>query len=417
MANDILTAKNAPGVTAKLIAGHLKEKAAFCKTISKEGESVWDEKTKSASPGDTIYVKVPPIMEVVEDNLDITSAIKDIKDQKVALTLDKTFTVPFEMTSLETAYDKPIKFWNDEYVEPAVTAIAAHMDKWALEKAARYTANLVGTAGTQPGAIRTFLQARQKMVEHLVPQDGKHFCLINPATNTETVDVRKGLFHKSDLISKQYEMGYIGTGEGFNYLEGNLLPSFTNGADVTGIAVEASVVTIANGMSTLGVDGLTTGATITAGTSFTISGVYDVHPVTKQAYTYLKQFTVLADAVENGSNQTTLTISPAIYYTTTDPRQNVSAAPVDETGTLTFFGSASTAYAQNLAFHKDAFRLATRKLLQPTNEEFAAEYTQDGISVSAIRFFDGKTRKSIMRFDVLAGLAAVRPEWACRITG
>jgi hypothetical protein len=56
-------------------------------------------------------------MEVVEDNLDITSAIKEIKEQKVALTLDKTFTVPFEMTSLEAAYDKPIKYWNDEFVE------------------------------------------------------------------------------------------------------------------------------------------------------------------------------------------------------------------------------------------------------------------------------------------------------------
>lgn len=417
MANDILTAKNAPGVTAKLIAAHLSEKAMFCKSISKENESTWDEQSKAASPGDTIYVKVPETMEVVEDNLDITSAIKDVKDRKAALTLDKTFTVPFEMTSLETAYDKPIKYWNDAFVEPAVTAIAAHMDKWALEKAARYTAQLVGTAGTQPGAIRTFLQARERLVKSLCPMDSKVFCMIDPATNTETVDARKGLFQKSDLIAKQYEMGYIGTGEGFNYIEGNLLPTFTNGADVTGIAVEASVVAISNGMSTLGVDGVATGATITKGTVFTIAGVYDVHPITKQTLTNLKQFTVLADAAENGSNQATLSISPSIYYTTTDPRQNVSAAPVDETGTLTFFGAASTAYAQNLAFHKDAFRLATRKLYLPTNEEFSAEYTQDGISVSAVRFFDGKTRKNIMRFDVLAGLAAVRPEWAVRISG
>jgi hypothetical protein len=255
------------------------------------------------------------------------------------------------------------------------------------------------------------------MVEQLAPTDSKNFCMINPATNTETVDVRKGLFHKSDLISKQYEMGYIGTGEGFNYMEGNLLPSFTNGADVTGVTVEASVVTIANGMSTLGVDGLTTGQTITAGTVFTISGVYDVHPLTKQQYPHLKQFTVLADAAENGSNQATLTISPAIYYTSTDPRQNVSAAPVDETGALVFFGAASTAYAQNLAFHKDAFRLATVPLYLPKNEEFAAQETIDGITVSVIRGFDIRTRESIMRFDLLAGLAAVRPEWACRVTG
>src|SRR5574343_1334027 len=190
MANDILTAKNAPGVTAKLVAAHLAEKAMFCKSISKEPESTWDGMSESASPGDTIYVKVPETMEVVEDNLDITSNIKDIKQRKAALTLDKTFTVPFEMTSLESAYDKPIKYWNDEFVEPAVNAIAAHMDKWALEKAARYTANLVGTAGTQPGAILTCLQGLQKLVENLCPTDNKDFCMINPATNTATVDAR-----------------------------------------------------------------------------------------------------------------------------------------------------------------------------------------------------------------------------------
>lgn len=416
MANEILTAKNAPGVTSKLSAANLAEKALFCKSISKEDSSTWTNQYQSSSTGDTIYVK-RPTQFTVGTSLDITSTIEDVKQTKVALTLDKVGTVSLKMSSLEMAYDKPIKYWNDEFIDPAMNALAADLDEWALEKAARYTNNLVGTAGTQPGAIRTFLQARQKLVEGLCPLDSKAFMMINPATNTETVDARKGLFQKSDLIAKQYEMGYIGTGEGFNYMEGNLLPTFTNGADVTGIAVEASVVTIANGMSTLGVDGLTTAATITKGTVFTIAGVFDVHPLTKQTLPTLKQFTVLADAVENGSNQAILSISPAIYYTSGDSRQNVSAAPVDETGTLTFFGAASTAYAQNLGYHRDAFRLATAPLHIPNNAEFASRSTVDGISVAVVRAFDIKTREDIMRFDLLAGLAAVRPEWAVRVTG
>lgn len=416
MANDILTAKNAPGITSKLSAANIAEKALFCKTISKEDPSTWGKQYESSAPGDTIYVK-KPAQFLEKTNLDITSDIQDVKDTKVALTLDKVGSVALSMTSLEMAYDKPIKYWNDEYIEPAMNTLAAGLDKWALEKATRYTSNLVGTAGTTPGAVRTFLQARQRLVENLCPLDTKAYMMINPTTNVETVDARKGLFQKSDAIAKQYEMGYIGTGEGFNYMEGNLLPTFTNGADVTGVAVEASVVAISNGMTTLGVDGVATSATITKGTVFTIAGVYDVHPLTKQTLPTLKQFTVLADAAENGSNQATLSISPAIYYTATDPRQNVSAAPVDETGTLTFFGAASTAYAQNLGYHKDAFRLATVPLVLPTNEEFASRSTVDGISVSVVRGFDIRTREEIMRFDLLAGLAAVRPEWAVRVTG
>lgn len=415
MANDILTAKNAPGVTSKLSAANVQEKALFCKSISKEDSSLWSEAYKSASPGDTIYVK-RPTQFTVGSSLDITSSIQDVKETKVPLVLNKVGSVAIKFSSLEQAYDKPIKFWNDEFIEPAMISLAADLDKWALDLAASQTHNLVGTAGTQPGSIRGFLQARQKLVENDCPLDNKAFFMINPATNTETVDARKGLFQKSDLIAKQYEMGYIGTGEGFNYMEGNLLPTYTNGVDVTGIAVEASVVAITNGMSTLGVDGVTTGATITKGSNFTIAGVYDVHPITKQVLPTLKQFTVTANAVENGSNQAILSISPAIYYTA-DGRQNVSAAPVDETGTLTFFGLASTAYAQNLGFHKEAFRLATVPLHIPKNQEFASQSTVDGITISVVRGFDIRTREEIMRFDLLAGLAAVREEWAVRYTG
>ena len=413
MANDILTAKNAPGVTAKLSAANILEKALFCKSISKEDSSLWSDAYKSSSPGDTIYVK-RPAQFTVGSSLDITSAIQDIKDTKVALTLDKVATTAIKMSSLEIAYDKPIKYWNDNYVEPVMAALAGNLDTWALEKAARYTNNLVGTAGTQPGAIRGFLNARQKLVENDAPLDNKAFFFINPATNTETVDVRKGLFNKSSLISDNYEWGYIGTGEGFNYMEGNFLPTFTNGVDVAA-TVEASVVTIANGMTTLGLGDVTSGATIKVGSVFTIANVYDVHPITKAALPTLKQFSVLASVTEASGNEVTISISPAIYYTA-DGRQNVSAIPVDEAA-VTFFGAASTAYQQNLGCHKEAFRLATVPLHLPKNQEFAAQETIDGITVSVVRGFDIRTREEILRFDLLAGLAAVRPEWAVRYAG
>lgn len=416
MANLILTAKNAPGVTAKLVAAHLKEKAKFIKSIAKEDDAQFREQYKHANPGDTVYVKKPTRFKV-GSNLDITSNIQDIKEEKVPLQLDKLANVAFKMNSLETAYDKPVKYWNDNFVEPAMNALAAEMDKWALEKAARFTANLVGTAGVQSGSILQFLQAGQKIYENLAPEDDKLYAMINPATNTATVDARKGLFQSSSEIAKQYGNGYIGQGEGFTYLRSNLLPTFTNGADVSGIAVEASVVAISNGMETLGVDGVTSGATVTKGTSFTIAGVYDVHPLTKQVLPTLKQFTVTADVTETSGNSVILSISPAIFYDSTDPRQNVSAAPVDETGTLTFFGNASTAYAQNLCFHKEAFRFVSVPLYLPKNMDFAAQEMVDGIAVRALRGFDIKTSESIMRFDILGGLACVRPEWACRAAG
>ena len=414
MSNEVLTAKNAPGVTAKLVAAHLKEKAKFVSSISKEDSAQFSAAYKSAQPDDTIFVKKPTKF-TTGSSLDVSSSKQDVKQEKVALELDILRNVAFEMTSLETAYDKPIKYWNDEFVEPAMNALAAEIDSVCLEKATRYTSNLVGTAGTQPGNVRGFLEAGQKLFENLAPEDEGHFACMNPATNTEFGDNIKALFHNEE-IAKTFGRGYVGSGQGFDYMRSNLLPTFTNGADVTGIAVENTVVTIANGMSTLGVDGVTSSATITAGTNFTIAGVFDVHPLTKQALPSLKRFTVLADVTEVAANSVIMSISPAIFYTPGDSRQNVSAAPADEAA-LVFFGAASTAYAQNLAYHKDAFRFVSVPLYLPEGEDFAAQETVDGISVRAIRYFDGDTSVSSMRFDVLAGLAPVRPEWACRYTG
>ena len=205
------------------------------------------------------------------------------------------------------------------------------------------------------------------------------------------------------------------TADGFTYLENQLFPTHTNGADVI-FSVEADVVTIVNGMSTLGIDGVTSGATIKAGTKFTIAGVYDIHPITKVAYPYLKQFTVTADVTETASNQVTLAIKPSIYYTTTDSRQNVSTAPLDEGVCTVLTGSASTGYTHNLAYHPSAFRFVSVPLVKPDGMDMIGQETVDGMTIRVLRDYDILTDKMIMRLDFLGGFSVVRPEWGCVIT-
>jgi len=410
MVNAVLTAKNAPGVTAKLVAAHLKEKAKFIRSISKESDTTWSDQYKSANPGDTIYVKKPARM-TVGSNIDVTSTIQDLLEEKIPLVLNKVANVAFKMNSLETAYDRPIKYWNDAFVEPAMNALSAEMDKWALSTAATGVANLVGTAGTQAGAILGFLQGAQKIYENVAPEGSDMFGMINPATNTATVDARKGLFQKSDRIAEQYDRGYIGQGEGFEYMRSNLLPTLTNGTATGAHTVTTTSVT---GATTLAVTGTGT-QTITAGTVISIAGFKEVHPITKQAYAYDKQFVVTANATAVAGAYT-LSISPAIYGPTSGSLQNISALPTS-TSVVTIFGVASTAYAQNLLYHPDAFRFVSIPLYTPKNRDFAASQEVDGINVRVLRDFDIRTSESIMRFDILGGLALVRPEWSCRYTG
>ena len=80
-------------------------------------------------------------------------------------------------------------------------------------------------------------------------------------------------------------------------------------------------------------------------------------------------------------------------------------------------GNASTAYAQNLAFHKDAFTMAFAKMIVPQGTDKAVQKTYDGFTMRYVRDFDTTNAKMIDRLDVYYGTCALYPEWACRITG
>jgi hypothetical protein len=197
----------------------------------------------------------------------------------------------------------------------------------------------------------------------------------------------------------------VGKADGFNWYENELIAVHTNGSDVTGAAVNDAAV--AEGASTLTVDGLS--AAPTEGTVFTIAGVNMVHPITKVDLGVPQQFVVGA-----GATTTVLPISPSLYAGS-NGLQNVTALPADDAA-LTFVGAASTGYAQNLQYGKNAFKMVSVPLIMPTNAELAAQETVDGITVAVVRDFDVLQRRMITRLDFLGGLSAVRPEWACRVT-
>jgi hypothetical protein len=414
MSNVINNISDLGKVIAKMAAGMLADQTQFVAAIDKEPESSFGQ-VNGYNVGQTININKPARF-IATSTADITSTQQDVVEEKATLTLDTRRIVAINLTSAEIQNTLQLKDWANRVLKPATSSIAQSVESQFLTNAKNKTFNSVGTAGATVFDTDTLLAARAKLKESLVPADESLAVLLNSTAMRSAVNARKGYTNRPEAVSKQYTNGYMLSADGFDYLENNLVPTHTNGADVTGIAVEASVVTIANGMSTLGVDGVATGATITAGTVFTISGVNACHPITKADLGYLQQFVVTADVTEVSGNSVTLAISPSIYYTTTDPRRNVISAPVDETGALVFVGAASTGYAQNLAFHKSAFRFASVPLMKPNDAHMTAQETVDGMTVRVWMASDIITDKMIMRLDFLGGFEACRPEWACKIT-
>ena len=410
MANVFNNVKDAPGIIAKAAAQTLKDNLVFCNTIDMADKSDFDGKN-GYKAGDTIYTSVPA-RYIPQTSFDITSSKQDSVEEKRALTLDTISTIGMEIDSFEFATEVQLKDTIKRFVVPAAESIAQDVERRFLEKATDATFNSTGTAGSNGFTVADVLSGRTKLNQNLCPRGDRSF-LLDSESGASAVDARKGLFQSSTEINKQYLDGMVGRADGFDWYENELITTHTNGNDVTGVAVNDAAV--AEGATTLAVDGLTnTTGTVTKGTVFTIAGVNMVHPITKVVTSRPQQFVVTADATANGSGQATLSISPALYAGS-GGLQNIDALPADNAA-LTFVGSASTGYAQNLQYHKSAFKMVSVPLIMPTAVEVAAQETVDGITVSVIRAFDVDQRRMITRLDFLGGLSAVRPEWANRVT-
>jgi hypothetical protein len=170
-----------------------------------------------------------------------------------------------------------------------------------------------------------------------------------------------------------------------------------------------------DGGSTLQFDSALAVAQQSVGQVFTVAGIYACHPETKAAYSSLQQFTITAVGA------TSTTVSPTMYWT--GPRKNVvtsSGGTVSVAtfngATMTFIGVASTSYVQNLMYHKEAFQFVTADLPIMDDAIKCVRRNQDGLSLRVWQASDIRNDELLMRIDILYGFAALRPEWACRIT-
>jgi hypothetical protein len=401
MANTFNNIKDAPGIIAKAAAQTLKDNLVFCNTIDKADASDFDGKN-GYKAGDTIYTS-KPARYVPQTTFDITSSIQDSVEEKAALALDTISTVGMEIDTFEFATEVELKDTIKRFVMPAAESIAQDVERRFLQKATDATYNSVGTAGSNAFTVADVLAGRTLLNQNLAPRGDRTF-LLNSESGAAAVDARKGLFQSSTEINKQYLEGMVGRADGFDWYENELINVHTVGSDVTGIAINDAAV--AEGASTITVDGASAAPTV--GSVFTIAGVFAVHPITKQTTSRLQQFVVTS------ATTTVLGISPSLYAGS-NGLQNVSALPADDAA-LTFVGAASTAYAQNLQYHVNAFKMVSVPLVMPTKAEVAAQETVDGITVAVIRDFDVLERRMVTRLDFLGGLSAVRPEWAVRVT-
>ena len=382
----------------------LHQKLNFIGSINRQYDDSFAK--NGAKIGSNLRVKLPPRYK---SNTGATYVGNNSVENFVNVPCSTQRHVGMDFTSAELTMD--IDSFADEFLEPAMAQLAADMESDAFNMYKDIYAQ-VGTAGTTPNSFKTLAQAAGKIRENGLVGDDSLNAILNVDTHIELSDALKALQNPTKQIGDNYKKGMIvnETGGFRNIFENTMIPVHTNGS-MGGTPLINGVPT--TGDSSLAIDGVTSGNTWTKGTVFTVAGVYAVHPETRVSTGKLQQFVVTADATFTGGSAT-VSVSPSLV--STGNFQNIDALPADNAA-ITVVGSASTQYAQNLAFHKDAFAFVTADLVKPTGSvEFGAQKTYDGLTLRLLRQYDARTDEFITRADVLYGYAALRPELACRIT-
>ena len=348
--------------------------------------------------------------------------VEDFNETSVPVTLSTQFHVDTQFTSQDLALS--LDMFSDRILKPAVAAIANKVDFDGLTLAKNNTANIVGTAGTPPTGLITYLTAGAFLDAEGAPRDGRRSCVIEPFTSATIVDSLKGLFVPSDAISKQYQKGMMGRDSaGVNwYMDQNVVAQ-TFGSYST--ATLACATTTATGFltsgwastSTIALTATTATAGLKQGDVIQIDGVFAVNPQNRQAYgsNKLRNFVVTANVTVATSGTTSVTVSPAVI--SAGQFQNVSIPTTSATAAVTPFNKTGTVSPQNIVMHKNAFCLATADLELPDGVHFAGRASDKelGLSLRVVRQYTINNDSIPTRVDVLYGWAPLYPELACRV--
>ena len=391
--NSLLT----PSIIAKETLAILENNLVAAGKVNRQFENQFNK------IGNTITVRKP-------NKFTVTSgpglSIQNVTEPSTAITISNQKHVDFQFSTSDLTL--VIEEFSDRYLKPAAAKLANQVDFDVLTNY-NQIANQVGTPGTVPNAFSFIAAVGQRMDEGAVPQDGR-VLILNPAANWALATaLSTGVYVRS--VAEPAFKGFLAALANFEiYLDQNIQSQtvgayggtpVVNGANQTGSAL------VTNGWTT-GVAGL-----LNVGDVFTIGGVNAINPMNLQSTGSLQNFVVTSPANSDASGNSTIQIYPAIV--TSGAYQTVSNSPIN-LASISVRGTASTTYAQNLAFVRDAFGLVMVPMELPQGVDFAARQNWKGMSLRIIRQYDINNDVLPCRIDLLYGTATFYSELAVRLT-
>jgi hypothetical protein len=339
--------------------------------------------------------------------------VEDFNETSSPLTLTTQFHVDTQFTTQDLALS--LDAFSDRVLKPAVAAVANKIDFDGTTMAKLNTANIVGTAGTPPTSLLTYLTAQAYLDAEGAPRDGRRSCIIEPFTGATIVDSLKGLFIPNTTIGLQYSKGMMGRDSaGMNWKMDQNISAQTFGTYTGTATINTSTDTgiLTTGWASTSSLTLSKTGTFTplVGDTFTIANVYAVNPQNRQAYGSNKLRNFVVTAISGNA----VTVSPAVI--SAGQFQNVSITSPGASA-VTPFNQAGAVSPQNIVMHKNAFVLGCADLDLPDGVVFAGRASDKdlGLSMRIVRQYTINNDSIPTRVDVLYGWAPLYAELACRV--
>lgn len=369
-----------------------------------------------AKVGNTVQYRLPQ-QWLVSDGQALQE--QPILDQTVNVSLTNQKHIDFAWSSAQATTE--IQDVRKRYTQPAGATLASAADSFTFNAVYRDVAQAVGTPGTTPSATLTYLQAGVKLSDVATPRAGRIAVLDSMAMAT-IANTSSTLFNPSSAISENYRDGqFSGRQLGYSaWYEDQNRPAHTTGTFTASTP-------IVNGAGQTGSSLITSGwasgaAFLKRGDKFTVAGVFEVNPLSKQSTGRLKDFVFTSD-FNDTTGAMTIPLAPPII--TTGALQNVSNAPANGAAITVWSANpaggtlATTVSPTSLVFHPEAFAFVTADLEMPNGGAESSRYAspQGGFSLRIAKQWDVRTDQNITRIDMLIGAATLQARLAARVVG
>lgn len=413
MANTIATSR---WVTKEVARGFVNS-VVFIANVNRSYDDQYVQ--NGAKVGNTVNARMPQRFYAADGQ---ALQLQAIYDQTVPITLTNQKHVGFSWSSAEETTE--LDNVRSRFVQPGADALANAADVLAFDAVYRDVYQSVGTPGTTPTAIDTYLMAGVKLTDSSTPLRNR-VAILDTMAMAKIAGTASALFNPGAVQSENYREGQFGRRQlGIDeWMQDQNRPAHTTGTFTTSTPLVNGASQVGSSLITDGWANSQTGL-LKKGDVFTIGGVYQVNPQSYASTGRLQQFTVTANAASDGSGNSTIGISPSII--TSGQLQTVSNAPAND-AVITVLGAtaaaagtlATTVSPQSLVYHPDAFAFVMADLIKPGAGAKAsvARSKQYGFSVRMVEQYQIGSDQNPSRLDILIGAATLQARLATRVWG